>query len=169
MLVRRYDMAGHQPVERMADGRELLLEAGRWQRNRKFDSALIAGDSEVAERPELAAGDSVGQRDGIPAERVDVVETERGQPRHVFPAHVVGLGLERIQRRVHIDGVPAHDDVHHEAERAELFLLAFSVARPQAARFTAEDDAGKFEPAPSRLSWATIRRRYASSSMNRSR
>ncbi len=141
----------------------------RWQRNRKFDSAIIVCDPWVAQRPELAASDRVGQREGVSAKHIDVVEAERRQPCHVLVAHVVALGAEPVQRCVHVDRVPENDDVHNQAERAELVLLAFAIALPQLTALTVEHDARELVTASPRLSCTRMRRRYAPSSMNRSR
>ena len=68
---------------------------------------------------------------------------ERREPGDVLGADVVALGAELVERRVHVDRVPEHDDVDHQPERAELVLLAFAVALAQLAALAVEDDAGE--------------------------
>ena len=51
----------------------------------------------------------------------------RGDRRgHVLWAHVEALGAELVQRRVHVDRVPEHDDVDNQVQGAELVLLALA-------------------------------------------
>lgn len=77
------------------------------------------------------------------AEHVDVVEPGRREPDHILIAHVEALGLELVQRRVHADRVPRHDDIHHQAQGAELVFLALAAALAQFAPLALEHDAGK--------------------------
>src|ERR1017187_5948630 len=55
-------------------------------------------------------------------------------------------GTELDERRVHVDCVPEHDDVHHRAEGAELVLLAFPIALPQFATPAVKDDTRELVP-----------------------
>ena len=48
-----------------------------------------------------------------------------------------------MQRRVHIDRVPEHDDVDHQTEGAELVFLAFAIALPQLSALAMEHHAGE--------------------------
>ena len=66
------------------------------------------------------------------------VEPEWGQSGDILVAQVVPLAAKLIQRRVHVDRVPEDDDVHHQAEGAELVLLALAVALSQFAAFAVE-------------------------------
>lgn len=69
-----------------------------------------------------------GQGKGVAAEHVDVREAKRRQAGHVRGVHLDALGAELSEGRVHVDRVSEHNDVDHEAERAELVLLALAVA-----------------------------------------
>src|SRR3954452_17590168 len=92
-------------------------------------SCLVdAGRPRVAQRPELAARDRVRQGEGVAAEHVDVPEAQGREPGDVFGPDLVSLGAELVDRRIHVDRVPEHDEVDHEPKRAELVLLAFAVA-----------------------------------------
>ena len=101
----------------------------------------------VSQRPEFAARDGVGQGEGVAAKHVDVLEAERRQAGHVLWAHVEALGAELVQRRVHVDRVPEHDDVDHKAQGPELVLLALAVALAQFAALAVEHSTGKLMPA----------------------
>jgi hypothetical protein len=72
-----------------------------------------------------------------------VVEPERRRPGYVFVAHVKTFRAELVQHCVHVDCVPEHNDVHHQAERAKLVLLSFAIALAQLAALTMKHDAGK--------------------------
>src|SRR3954462_7768242 len=72
--------------------------------------------------------DRVGQGEGVAAEHVDVLEVQGREPGDVFGPDLVCLGAELVDRRIHVDRVPEHDEVDHEPKRAELVLLAFAVA-----------------------------------------
>jgi hypothetical protein len=80
---------------------------------------------------------------GVAAEHVDVLGAERGEAGDVLVAHRVALGAEAVQRRVRVEGVPERGDVDHEAERAELVLLALAVALAQLAALAVEHGAGE--------------------------
>jgi hypothetical protein len=72
-----------------------------------------------------------GLRKGsIAAKHVDMVEAQWGQAGDVFIANVVSTGTELVQRRIHVNRVPEHDDVDHQTEGAELVFLAFAIALP---------------------------------------
>jgi hypothetical protein len=68
---------------------------------------------------------------------------ERREPRDVLGFGVMSFSPELAERGIHVDGVPEHDEVDHEPERAELVLLAFAVALAQLATLAVEDDAGE--------------------------
>src|SRR5450631_3116277 len=57
-----------------------------------------------------------------------MLEPEGRQSADVLGPGLVALSDELVQRRVHIDRVPKHDQIDHESERAELVLLTFAVA-----------------------------------------
>ena len=52
-------------------------------------------------------------------------------------------GAELLERGVHVDGVPQHDAVEHQAERAELVLHPLAVALVQLALGAVEHLAGE--------------------------
>ena len=54
---------------------------------------------------------------------------QRRDAREVGRIDHVPRGLEVLNDSLDVDGVPEGDDVEHEAESAELFLLAFTRAR----------------------------------------
>ena len=58
----------------------------------------------------------------------------------VFVGDVVAGGSEVDDRVVEVLGVPEHERVEREAERAELVFLAFSVGLAQLASVAVEDD-----------------------------
>ena len=66
-------------------------------------------------------------------------EAKRRQAGHVRGVHLDALGAELSEGRVHVNRVPEHNDVDHEAERAELVLLALAVALAQLALLAVED------------------------------
>ena len=59
-------------------------------------------------------------------------------------SNVLGLRLDTLaaqmgKRRVHVQGVPEHHHVDHQAQRPELVLLAFAVALADLATLAVED------------------------------
>ena len=76
-----------------------------------------------------------------------MLEAKRQQAGHVLWAHVKALGAKLVQRRVHIDRVSEHDDVDHQAQGAELVLLAFAIALAKLAALAVEYGAGELMPA----------------------
>ena len=59
------------------------------------------------------------RREGVPAEHVDVLVGERGEPGRVGAVNIAG-GAQLAERGVGVAGVPQHDRVEDQAERAEL-------------------------------------------------
>jgi len=55
----------------------------------------------------------------------------------------VTLRHELVQRRVHVDRVPEHDQIDRQSERPELVLLPFAVSLAQLAAPTMKDDVGE--------------------------
>jgi hypothetical protein len=111
-------------IERDHVGRP-VIELGRAR-------ALMRGHGlSVLERAaslEACGTSRLRQCEGITAKHVDMVEAQRGQAGDVFITNVVSAGAKLVQRRIHINRVPEHDDVDHEAEGAELVFLAFAIA-----------------------------------------
>ena len=68
----------------------------------------------VAQRPEFAARDGVGQGEDVTAEHVDVLEAERRVPRHVLVAHVETLCSDWVigsLSQLRLAAVTRHRDV----------------------------------------------------------
>ena len=72
-----------------------------------------------------------------------MLEPERRQTSNVSGEHLVALGAEPIERGVHVDRVPQHHEVDHDAERAEMVYLPFAVALAQLAALALGGDQGK--------------------------
>jgi hypothetical protein len=106
-------------------------------------SFVQVGGAWIAKRSEFALGNSVRQDKGIAAEHVDVLETEGRQPGNVVGQDLVSLGPELIERRIHVNGVPEHDEVDDESERTKLVLLSLAIALAQFAALAMEEDAGE--------------------------
>lgn len=70
-------------------------------------------------------------------------EAERRQPRHVFRFYFVSLGTELIQRRLHIDRIPQHQQVDDQTERTELIFLPFAVTLAQLTPAAVKDFSGQ--------------------------
>ena len=59
------------------------------------------------------------RREGVPAEHVDVLVGERGEPGRVGAVNIAG-GAQLAERGVGVAGVPQHDRVEDQAECAEV-------------------------------------------------
>ena len=53
----------------------------------------------------------------------------------------ISFGTQLLESRLHIEGVPQHDHVDHQAERSQLILLAFAIALPELTVLAMEHDA----------------------------
>jgi hypothetical protein len=106
-------------------------------------SFVQAGGAWIAKRSEFALGDGVRQGKGIAAEHVDVLEAERRQPGNIVGQYLVPLGPELIERRIHVNGVPEHDEVDDESERTKLVLLSLAIAQAQFSTLAMKEDAGE--------------------------
>jgi hypothetical protein len=60
---------------------------------------------------------------GVAAQHIDVRVHQRGQAGGVLVADRVALGAQQVHREVDVAGVPQHDRVEYEADRAELVFL----------------------------------------------
>ena len=60
-----------------------------------------------------------------------MLEAERRQPGNIVGQDLVSLGPELIERRIHVNGVPEHDEVDDESERTKLVLLSLAIALAQ--------------------------------------
>jgi hypothetical protein len=74
---------------------------------------------------------------------VEVVADERREPRDILISDVAAFGAELVQRGVHVAGVPEHDAVQDEAERAELVFHPLVVALVELAFLAVEDVTGE--------------------------
>ena len=81
----------------------------------------------------LPVEEVVGQREGEVAEHLDVLVLEWRDALEVFVGDCVAGCSEVDDRVVEVLGVPEHERVEREAERAELVFLAFSVGLAQLA------------------------------------
>jgi len=72
-----------------------------------------------------------------------MVEAQWGQAGDVFITNVVSAGAELVQRRIHINRVPEHDDVDFQTEGVELIFLVFAIAPPRRPALAVEPHAGK--------------------------
>lgn len=72
-----------------------------------------------------------------------MLEAERRQTGNVLIPNLMTIGAKFGQSRVHVQRVPEHDDVDHEAERAELIFLAFPVSLAQFTPLAMEYDTGE--------------------------
>jgi hypothetical protein len=84
--------------------------------------------------------------EGVAAQQVDVFVAERGQPDGVGVGDRLPGRAQRPHRGVDVAGVPQHDGVDDQAERAELVFLAFPVRLAQLATLPVEDLARESVP-----------------------
>ena len=82
------------------------------------------------------------QAEGEVAEHLDVLVLERREPPEVLVGDVVPGVAQLGDGVVEVLGVPEHERVEREAERAELVFLAVSVWLAQLAFVAVEDDPG---------------------------
>jgi len=75
-----------------------------------------------------------------------VLENQRGKACHVFRLDGVALACKLIQSSVDVEGVPQNNDVHAQAQRAQLILLPLPIPLAQLPSLTVEDRAGQFVP-----------------------
>ena len=95
----------------------------------------------------MAGGESNGEREGEVAEHLDVLVLQRREAPEVFVGDLVAGGSEVCDRVAEVLGIPQHERVEREPERAELVFLAFPVGLAQLASVAVEDDAGDGVPA----------------------
>jgi hypothetical protein len=82
----------------------------------------------------------VGQCEGEVAEHLDVLVLQRREPLEVIVGDLVPGGMQLGDRVVEVLGVPEHERVEREAERAELIFLALAVGLAQLALVAVKDD-----------------------------
>src|SRR4051812_41194537 len=97
---------------------------------------VVVGLARIAQRPQLAARDGLGQTEGVAAEHVDVGEAERGEACYIAIQHGEALGSQLRERGIHINRVPQHDHVDDKPECSELILLALAVRSTRPTRRT---------------------------------
>jgi hypothetical protein len=107
----------------------------------------LSGFRVAAQLSALSGGKFGGEREGEVAEHLDVLVLERGEALEVFVGDLVAGGSEVCDRVVEVLGVPEHERVEREAERAELVFLPFPVRLTQLALVAVEDDPGDGVPA----------------------
>jgi hypothetical protein len=89
----------------------------------------------------------VGQGEGEVAEHLDVLVLQRREAREVLIGDLVAGGAELGDGVVEVLGVPEHERVEREAERAELVFLPVAVGLTQLTLVAVEDDPGDGVPA----------------------
>jgi len=72
-----------------------------------------------------------------------MLEPEGRKSSNVLVPDLVPLRHELVQRRVHVDRVPEHDQIDRQPERAQLVLLTLSVTLAQLTPPAMKDDAGE--------------------------
>ena len=72
-----------------------------------------------------------------------MLEAERRQPGNIVGQYLVPLGPELIERHIHVNGVPEHDEVDDESERTKLVLLSLAIALAQFSTLAMKEDAGE--------------------------
>ena len=72
-----------------------------------------------------------------------MVEAQWRQAGDVLVTNVMPPGAKLVQRRVHVNRVPEHDDVDHQTESAELIFLALAVALAQLSALAMEHRASE--------------------------
>ena len=90
----------------------------------------------------MSGGEFGGEREGEVAEHLDVLVLERREALQIFVADLVAGGSEVCDRVIEVLGVPQHERVEREAERAELIFLPFPVALAQLTLVAVEDGPG---------------------------
>jgi hypothetical protein len=97
-----------------------------------------------------------------------VAETERRQACDTLPS--IASGDELVDRRIHVDRVPEHDEIDNQAECSKIIFLSFAIALAQCAMLPVENDAGELVSAfvtfeldkyPASVAWLSMKcRRY---------
>jgi hypothetical protein len=62
---------------------------------------------------------------------VEVAVAQRPESGHVGRIHWQACGAEVIKSLAHVAGIPEHDGIEHQTQRAELVLLTLTVALPE--------------------------------------
>jgi hypothetical protein len=79
---------------------------------------------------------------GEPVAAIEVGVSERGEPGDVGGVDRVAVDGEVIEGGLHVAGLPAHDEVDHDAEAVELVFLPNLVVLAKVAALFVEDVAG---------------------------
>jgi hypothetical protein len=82
-------------------------------------------------RSQFAILDGVRNIETVMTEIVDVPVSERREPGDVFGCHGLSPSPKGLKCRIHVDGIPEHDDVEHQSRRTKLILLTFAIPLPQ--------------------------------------
>jgi hypothetical protein len=86
----------------------------------------------------------IGQREGIPAQQVDVVEYQRRETRKILGFYWETLSSRPLKGGIDVDGVPEHDNVDDQPQRPALILLPLPIALTYLTAFAVEDGACEF-------------------------
>jgi hypothetical protein len=115
----------------------------------------------VSEWTEGALGNGLRQVEGVSAEEVDVLESERRDPGDVGLADVPSLTGELIERCLDVGRVPERNGVEGEVEGAELFLLLLAIGLLISPRSPWQTRRARRCRNSWRLSWVRMRRRFS--------
>jgi hypothetical protein len=113
------------------------------QRSSSLSSSSWSSGWPAASRSSRSFPSSCGEQERIVAGDREVAAAERVEPPDVRVEHRVALGAELAERGVHVDGVPQHDAVDHQPERAELVLHPVVVSLVQLALVAVEHPAAE--------------------------
>lgn len=75
-----------------------------------------------------------------------MIEHERRKSRHVFRSDGIIFAGELLQSGIDVEGVPENNNVHDQAQRPQLILLALAIPLAQLPSFAVEDGAGELVP-----------------------
>ncbi|HEY2664336.1 MAG TPA: hypothetical protein VGI47_08350 [Candidatus Binataceae bacterium] len=76
----------------------------------------------------MPALNRIGQRKGIPAQQVDVVEYQGREAGKVLRLYRETLGSKLVKGCLDVERAPEHANVDHQPEYTELSLLPFPIA-----------------------------------------
>jgi hypothetical protein len=112
----------------------------------KFSGNILQGIGRIAKGSKLAPHHGVRNREGIAPQQIDVLENERGKPRQVFGLDGIAFACKLIQSSVDVKGIPQNNDVHDQAQRAQLILLPLPISLAQLSSLPVEYGAAQFVP-----------------------
>lgn len=71
--------------------------------------------------------------EGVFAQAVEVLEASWREMNQIFVTDLHAFGAERLNDLLQVDGVPEHDQVSHQIQRPDHFLLGFLLLAPNQA------------------------------------